>query len=150
MVRLTSAGHVYDHVDVDVHDGRVFSVDAELVVGPAPDVFADVIENEEGGQERDEEGEEAARVGPGFVGGGQLWERIETCEVLWNDGLKLFDDRLWLGLGRHGSWWWRGKDEKRNEGRRGTLVKWAAELVAVTLGGGLILWLDSITTRSPP
>jgi len=44
-----SAGHVYDHVDIHVHRGRIFSVDAELVVGPSPDVFANVIENEKEG-----------------------------------------------------------------------------------------------------
>ena len=103
MFRLTSAGHIYHHIDVDVHGGCVFGVDAELVVGPAPDVFSDVIENEEAGQERDEESEESARVGPGLEGRGQLWERVEACEVLWNDSLELVDNRLWLGLRRHGS-----------------------------------------------
>jgi hypothetical protein len=118
MLGLTSAGHVYDHVDVDVHAGRVFSVDAELVVGPTPDIFADVIENEEEGQESDEECEESARVGPGLVGGGQLWERIETCKVFWNDTLELVDNRLWLGLGCHGSW--RSREVRRRKGNERT------------------------------
>jgi hypothetical protein len=55
-----SAGHVYDHVYINVHGGRQFSIDTELVVGPAPDKFPDVIEDEEESQERDEEGEETA------------------------------------------------------------------------------------------
>lgn len=57
----TVTGSVHDHVHVDFHDIAGAGIDAELIIGPAPDVFCEVVQNKKNGDKDDEKSEETAR-----------------------------------------------------------------------------------------
>ena len=77
---LTLARHIDDHVHIDVHVIRRVDVHPELVMRPSPDVLPKVVQDKQDSTESDEDGEKAARLRPGLVGRGELWERIELGE----------------------------------------------------------------------
>ena len=57
----TCARRIDDHVHVDVHITVGLGIDAELVIGPAPDIFCEIIQDEKNGEKNDEKSEETAR-----------------------------------------------------------------------------------------
>ena len=56
----TCAGSVDYHVHVDVHPTPQPGIDTELVIGPAPDILCEIIQDKENGNEKNKKSEETA------------------------------------------------------------------------------------------
>lgn len=76
------AGHIDDHIDVDIHEAIRHGVDAKLIVWPSPNILSEIIEDEKEGDEGDEEGEQTARFRTRLVSGGKLGEGVELDELV--------------------------------------------------------------------
>lgn len=62
-----TTGHLDDDVDIDLEGAIEIAVDAEFIVVPTPEEVADIIENEEEGEESDKDGEQTSAEAARFV-----------------------------------------------------------------------------------
>ena len=60
--KLTSAGHIHHHIDIDGQEAVSIVVNGKLGVWPSPDVLPKVVEHQEEGQEEDGDREESSRL----------------------------------------------------------------------------------------
>ena len=90
---LTFTRHVDHEIDIHLHEALHIAVHAKFVVRPAPDELADVVQDEQEGEEADEEGEKAAGLGARLVGGRQLGEGVEAFEGCGGELIELVEER---------------------------------------------------------
>ena len=92
------AGHIHDHVHIDVKLVRRINIDAELVVRPSPNKLPEVVENKQEPKDDDEDGKEPARLRTGLVGGGKLGEGVELGERGGDEVVELVEDGVLVGV----------------------------------------------------
>lgn len=60
--RLTLAGHIDQHIHVDIHVTSRVPVHAKLIIWPSPDILPEVIEHKNESQKGHKDGQEATRL----------------------------------------------------------------------------------------